>query len=522
MKACKVLIPFLTLLWSSLFGEWSNPINLLTAKSAQNPSVGVDSYGNAVIISTVSDDGVIFYAAAAQLIRGIKKNVQPFIPAGIGQGVHAISVNTFGNAAAVWIEQDPNEFNYFLRSSFLVNNQWSSSSTISDCPNFNVEHFILPSIHVDSSSNALAVWPSQNNCELTFHVPEHRFTHAELQKHQDIFRTSDFLTSVSLSAEPSGKALAIWCTEDPFILQAAYYNGTSWDISKVSTNVFPTGIPLACASMNSAAQALLLWNNKSENGLSSKSFEKGNYGEEQLVYSPLPNETITSIKAVLDHQGNGVALWITFDNQEYKTLTSRYSEGVWGKVLVLDSSKYKLSNPNIALDDQGNGLAVWEKVDALENGSIYCRQYKNGSWIRGCTLLSSPDKSAKAPKLAMNSYGAATVVWSLQEPQAQTIQAVYTRNRNPLPPQNFQVKQIKNEFLLQTDYVNVLTWSPSPDSQVKSYYLYRNGTLLAVIQADRPLKYQDHHRNKKGRGVYFLTSVNNNGDQSSPLTLTLK
>lgn len=425
MKNIRNFILILTLSCSSLFGNWSRPVTIFKSRSAKNPVVGIDAKGNAVIISTVSDNGSTFYTKAAQLIDGKVKNVRPFVPFGIAQGLHALSVNDSGQAVAVWIEYDPIEFNSFLQNSILINNKWSKVSTISDPPNYNVENFTLPGVHIDSIANSFVIWPSQNNETMNFHVHEHQISGIVVQKHQDIFNTPDFLTSVSLAGSSTGKALAVWCTMDPFTLQGAYYNGQSWNVSIVSTDLVQTGIPLASVAMNNSECGILAWNTHSTKGIHAKSFENGIFQEEQILFIPKPEENIISLKTTLNNQGIGMAAWITYDKMtdSHKIMASRYQGNVWGGIDILEQTRSKLCHIDIALDALGNALAVWEK-DNAKKSHIYCQSYKNQKWLNSPQLLSSSYSSAKSPKLAMNSNGSATIVWSLHESSLQSIQAI--------------------------------------------------------------------------------------------------
>jgi len=91
----------------------------------------------------------------------------------------------------------------------------------------------------------------------------------------------------------------------------------------------------------------------------------------------------------------------------------------------------------------------------------------------------------------------------------------------PLPPSNFAGKSIKNQFATQTEYINRLKWTPSPDPSVATYQLYRNGRLIAVIPANGPFVYSDHNRRKHSTDVYTLIAVSADGTQSPPVMVTV-
>ena len=91
----------------------------------------------------------------------------------------------------------------------------------------------------------------------------------------------------------------------------------------------------------------------------------------------------------------------------------------------------------------------------------------------------------------------------------------------PSPPESFTGKMVKNKFLTQTNLINSLKWSPSTDSSVVNYLLRRNGDLIFTAPANGPFMYEDHNRKKNTVYAYTLTTLDQYGVESSPLTLTL-
>lgn len=89
-----------------------------------------------------------------------------------------------------------------------------------------------------------------------------------------------------------------------------------------------------------------------------------------------------------------------------------------------------------------------------------------------------------------------------------------------LPPRNLVGKVIKNKFLTQTDRINRLRWQPSLTPGVISYYVLRNGELIAMVPSTAPLVYEDHNRSK-AKDIYSVIAISVDGDQSDPVTITL-
>ncbi len=89
----------------------------------------------------------------------------------------------------------------------------------------------------------------------------------------------------------------------------------------------------------------------------------------------------------------------------------------------------------------------------------------------------------------------------------------------PQPPSNLTGQLRKVIFATQTEYIHQLQWSPSIDTTVVDYILFRNGSQIAVISASGPLEYNDQNRHKNESDIYSLVSVNASGVQSDPITL---
>jgi DNA-binding beta-propeller fold protein YncE len=92
---------------------------------------------------------------------------------------------------------------------------------------------------------------------------------------------------------------------------------------------------------------------------------------------------------------------------------------------------------------------------------------------------------------------------------------------DPTASPHFTGHQCKNQFVTQTEYVNILQWSSSKDPAVVKYLLYRNGVLIAKIPRSKPLKYTDHDQPKDNVTTYTLIAVDASGLKSSPKTVTL-
>jgi len=90
---------------------------------------------------------------------------------------------------------------------------------------------------------------------------------------------------------------------------------------------------------------------------------------------------------------------------------------------------------------------------------------------------------------------------------------------SPAAPRNLQGSVLKNKFAMQVDVIHKLKWERSLSPHVASYNVYRNGQLIANIQAEQTLSYDDHNRSSKKTDYYEVKAVSSLGDEGSSATV---
>jgi len=512
-----------------LGANWVGPITVFTALYAQNPVVGTDEAGNAVILAQRSDDLTNFYEQGAQLVQGVVQNLHKFLPSGSNtippnsptNLVNSIAVNANGNAALLWVEATASN-DFFTRGAVLTNNSWGTPSVLSN-PVDQEDTASSIGVTLDDNTHAISAWATgngmHNDAQVSQYVPPN------WQSEQTLFSSSDIVSGIYISGSPTGQALLIYAENTtPATIRGSYYDGSTWNTQIISTDGFSACNPPMSVSMNALNQAMVIWQNTSIGGVSSLFFSGGVFGGgTQTVYTPAVGEQIREMVVALDDSGNAIALWTTLDiSNIFRIMTSRYSGGSWVTPLTLDSGSSAnnlVTYPNVGVDQRGNAYAVWEKDDTLGTGAIYYSQYTQAtnSWSSN-GLISTTGISSTAPNLSVSRLGGATVVWAVDP----AIQAAYVVNSIPFSPQNLTGKQVKNHFLTQTDISNVLKWTERATSSVVSYTITRNGKQIAVVPANGPLVYIDHNRRKGKVYIYEVTAVNSNGVLSDPATVTIR
>jgi DNA-binding beta-propeller fold protein YncE len=93
-----------------------------------------------------------------------------------------------------------------------------------------------------------------------------------------------------------------------------------------------------------------------------------------------------------------------------------------------------------------------------------------------------------------------------------------------LPPSSVSGCKTQNVFLLQTDYINNITWTAPATGSPVAYNIYRDAALtelVATVPASGTLQYYDHGRNPSVIYSYYITSVDGSGNQSTAASVTV-
>lgn len=86
---------------------------------------------------------------------------------------------------------------------------------------------------------------------------------------------------------------------------------------------------------------------------------------------------------------------------------------------------------------------------------------------------------------------------------------------------NLSGKQLKNDFGLLYERFNLLEWGAPISIQVTGYRVYRNGALIAALNADT-LQYADHDRKQGISTLYSITFLDANGVESDPVSIQIR
>lgn len=172
-----------------------------------------------------------------------------------------------------------------------------------------------------------------------------------------------------------------------------------------------------------------------------------------------------------------------------------------GLAFTPDGSTAYVVNPILHSPAGTDGVAV---IDTASNSLISAPGIRSG--------FSNPQNIAITPN-GMYAY--------VTDVNSNSVTVIFIGLNSPL---NFKACKRKNIFLMQTDNINLLTWStPTTGNAPAAYNIYRNAAqtqLLATISAACPLQYCDHNRNLCLDDTYYIVSVDAAGNTSQPAIAT--
>lgn len=194
-------------------------------------------------------------------------------------------------------------------------------------------------------------------------------------------------------------------------------------------------------------------------------------------------------------------------------ISSFFSSGAWSASPVTISNTFPVLNEVFPSYDSGTGQfnATW--VDTRDHPTFAF--YDGTSWT-----TSNITTAFLADFNVFSVFDASTDQIFATWTDASTLFPTYSFNlapptSAPPPPSNFQGVQKKNNFAIESELFNQLTWVyPITSSTIVSYKVYRDGVVIAQLPVLQ-FEYEDHNRTKNVSYTYSITSIDSSGNESS-------
>ena len=148
------------------------------------------------------------------------------------------------------------------------------------------------------------------------------------------------------------------------------------------------------------------------------------------------------------------------------------------------------------------------------------------NWTPVCSILDTPSTTIGGPVgLSANPQGF-VATW-LDSNDSNGYASFYFTPLTVLPvsaPTLLQGIAAKNQFLTQTERLNVITWNPPAQGVALSYSIYRDAALtqlIATIPASTPLRYVDHNVQQGKTYTYYIVAFDGLGNASPSASIAI-
>lgn len=248
---------------------------------------------------------------------------------------------------------------------------------------------------------------------------------------------------------------------------------------------------------------------------------------DELNNAPFP----TTITDVVLHPGNRDTLWLTVGgygrwqskflwyNLPYETEKPKIFRSTDGGMNWTDVSGQLPNVPANCVAVDPNSLGVYLGTDL----GVFYSASGTGGWVRydnglPNAIITDIDIQPATGKLLIATYGRG--VW----------ESTLAVEPDVFPPLHFRGRQAANQSLLQTEYINFISWSANPrnndlngNSNVSVYRLYVLNGETPVLLAELPgATFEFMHRGLQNTEYsYVLTAVDRDGKVSQEVPLTV-
>jgi hypothetical protein len=494
------------------FAQWQ-PVESFTTDGLGGtfPVIASDANGNAIAVFI--DGGLPFPLQASRFAGGVWGPFITIDPTDTQPTLPAVAMDPTGTALAVWKLGDTTD----ILAAFFDGSNWQPPQTLDFNTGTNISTFFEPilTVAMNGPGQGVAAWINTNTGS---EVHASFFSGGSWQPFAVIgIGTVDPFLSYSTN----GSAIAAWLNVTGSSSEVFVNNfiGGSWQAPLlIGTTGFPFPSNIG-TGIDASGHGIVAWIDTSNN-VNVSYFNGTSWQPPVLLTTDGSGGNFVSV--AMAPNGKAIVAWVgsssSFDGTTWSPPIS-YSND------VVFSDFFLYPGASVSMDSQNNAFVVWGTSSTL---SIFSATLAPGATAWGAPELIGPTPDSLGTiGSSLSDNGAGFVIWSdlPGEGGANVFGSAAPGLFPPIPPgptpQEIKGSVCKNRFATTADRVKIITWTPSTNPNVVAYHLKRNGVLIATIPASGPFTYKDHHRCKHS-DVYIITTVNALGQESNPLTVTIK
>jgi murein DD-endopeptidase MepM/ murein hydrolase activator NlpD len=330
-----------------------------------------------------------------------------------------VAVDPEGNAYAVWRdEREGNADIYFRYRS--AGGSWGEDAKVNDDTGTAAQY--NPSIAVDASGNAYAVWGDNRNGNWDIYFsyrPRGGSWGTNVRVNSDTGTATQYNSSIAVDS--SGNGYVVWDdyrdgNDDVYFRyrSAAGSWGADFRVNDDSGTAYQF---IPSIAVDQSGNAFVVWTD-SRNG-----DEDIYFAYRSALGSWEPNTRVNDVTVgdqchqdiAVDHSGNAYAVWQDTRNGSYDIYFSYRPAGAsWGtsvRVNDEEGSGTPRTPTTIGVDPSGNAHAAWDDTRG-ESAAVYSSyRPSDGSWAKN-VRVPDPDKTGAAAQVAVDSSGRSYTVYT--------------------------------------------------------------------------------------------------------------
>ncbi len=520
----RAIFLMLVFLSTALWGGWT-PSETISSPGeyARWPQIAVDSQGNAAAVWVMEDINDWVVRGAFKPFNGDWQEPINIVQSEDHVNDIEIAVDHEGTVYAAWTRN--------LSSSQVIqvavkrlDESWQTPVTISSVG----QSANIYQICIDSGNNVTLLFSSYNGT--TWLIKE------VTKPYNGIWQTPVVISDGGSSASSpqmyiaqNGVATAVWksFSGSEHIIQAAdRTSGGSWGSPYTVTDSLQLSFDPQVV-MDSAGNTLVVWRDANDHTIKSRTRPQ-NGAWQAITTISHPGDNASQPHLVIDSQGNATAMWVAFNgvNSLVQSATKPFSQDWLLPVDVSDAGK-DTSGLQIAANPSGDIAAIWYYFDSSLNQIIQTSTKKFGQQWLTPVVLSIPEWNSDYAQIAMDSRGYSFAVWDSNDGVNHIVQSANNYEAPPVPvqpapPRDFKGNREKNSFVCQAEYAHHLEWRPSVSSNVVSYLLYRDGRLLRTFSPRSKFSYRVRNQSRNKKVVYNLVAQDDQGTQSEAVSVIIR
>jgi hypothetical protein len=410
--------------------DFAAPVNLSNAaQNANDPHVGIDGAGNAVIVWYRLDGAHWRIQTRALSAAGTLGPVQTLTSGGAHSTLPRVAVAPGGDATIVWQRKD-NEG--FYRIQLRVR---PSSGAIDLSPVLTLsepgDSATYARVAVDNSGNAVVVWYRA----IGPHYRVQLRTRAAgagpgLGPIETLSLAGQHSATPEVAVDADGDAVVVWRSHDGanyrIQLRRRYADGTLGPVqngvSLAGQNAFNPQV-----AVDPDGNAVIVWYAREGRNWRIQARWHHLFGLWKPVQTlSAAGQDATAPQLAVDRHGNAVVVWQRNDgtNDRIQART-RFANGALGPVQNLSAAGENAEQPQVAADRDGNAVIVW-RFGGASDYRIQARTRAMDGTLGPVQTLSEAGQDASFPQVAVRRGGAvdkALAVWSRFDGTADQVQA---------------------------------------------------------------------------------------------------